>query len=355
MKRGWRTHAIGRHLVEVPVEENIVEKYKYNKVMLELLPEITEQASFDDSIYRKENELRSTKNISRGQMFIERVPRANDSVMLISWINPNSDYEYYKFDTYFRAGSKNLQYSGKVSLDRKTTALALHQELSLEWQEISSGRLAEGIGFVVEDAILVDKDFNLESWEMVIRLPSKPDVWFRLTAYTQRKVEPGLRARAGGILPALLGTVVGVGQLRNRARPVGPIEADEILIAGTQDRKHTYGFKWEAPGKAYSLAEPNLNASLRVGESAYRTNKDSFANDGEALELWDGGVVGVRPEAGCVDGMRGPRAASRLDDGPACVGYTSDRYRARRLRSVSGTSTQPASRASHDLISESQC
>ncbi|PCE33771.1 hypothetical protein BZL54_03350 [Burkholderia ubonensis subsp. mesacidophila] len=135
---------------------------------------------------------------------------------------------------------------------------------------------------------------------MNIRLPDKPDVWLRLTAYAQESVGPGLRARAGGILPALLGAVAGVGQLRNRARPVGPIEADEILVAGTQDGKRTYGFKWEAPGKAYSLAEPNLNASLRVGESAYPTNKESFANDGEALELWDAVVDSIRLRPGAV-------------------------------------------------------
>ncbi|PNF08800.1 hypothetical protein A8H27_10820 [Burkholderia cenocepacia] len=135
---------------------------------------------------------------------------------------------------------------------------------------------------------------------MNIQLPDRPDVSFRLTAYAQTSIGPGLRVRAGGILPALLGTVAGVGQLRNRARPVGPIEADEILVAGTQDGKRTYGFKWEAPGKAYSLAEPNLNASLRVGESAYLTNKESFANDGEALELWDGVVDSIRLRPGAV-------------------------------------------------------
>ncbi|PCE33768.1 T6SS immunity protein Tli4 family protein [Burkholderia ubonensis] len=300
MKQDWRTRAIGRHLVDVPTDATIFETYKYNKVGIEPLHEITTQASFDYLISRKENELRYTKHISRGNMFVERVLHANGSVTLISWSDPDLDYEYYKFDTYFWAGSKGLKYSGEVSPDRKTSALALRQELSREWREVPSGELPEGIGFVAGSAILVDKDFNRESWEMIIRLANKPDVSLRLTSYAQKNVEPGLRARAGGILPALLGAVVGMGQLRNRARPVGPIEADEILVAGTQDGKRTYGFKWEAPGKAYSLAEPNLNASLRVGESAYPTNKESFANDGEALELWDAVVDSIRLRPGAV-------------------------------------------------------
>ncbi|MBY4693050.1 hypothetical protein K6W21_02975 [Burkholderia latens] len=299
MKQGWITRAVGRHLVELPPEATTVETYKYNEVKIDLLPEITTQASFNYLVAQREQELRATKHVKYGTLFIERVPHANGSVTLVSWNRPTGDI-LYRFDTYFRAGSKSLKYSGEVSPDLRTSALATCQRLSGEWREIPPGEQPEGIGFVAADTILAAKRFNLESWELNIRLPNKPDVWFRLTSYTQKSVEPGLRARAGGILPALLGTVVGVSQLRNRARPVGPIEADEILVAGTQDGKRTYGFKWEAPGKAYSLAEPNLNASLRVGESTYPTNQESFANDGEALELWDGVVDSIRLRPGAV-------------------------------------------------------
>ncbi|MDI9652174.1 T6SS immunity protein Tli4 family protein, partial [Burkholderia cenocepacia] len=268
MKEGWRTHAIERHLVDVPSEATAIESYKYNEVRLDLLPSITTQATFNNMVSQREKELRAAKHVTRGNMFVERVPHDDGSVTLISWSRPTGEI-LYLFDTYFQVGSKYLLYSGEVSSDRKTVALATRRKLSREWHAIPSGVLPEGIGFVAGDAILVAKRFNLESWELNIRLPDKPDVRLRLTAYAQERVGPGLRARAGGILPALLGAVAGVGQLRNRPRPIGAIEADEILVAGTQDGKRTYGFKWEALGKAYSLAEPNLNASLRVGESAY--------------------------------------------------------------------------------------
>jgi hypothetical protein len=232
------------------------------------------------------------------RLLYERITHANGSVTLISWLDLSIDY--YHFDTYFRAGSRTLKYSGDVSPDRKMSALSVREELSREWRQIPSSEMPAGIGYVVDDAILADKDLNLESWRMVIQLSGKPDVSFIITSYTQKKVEPGLRDRAGGVLAALLGTVAGVAQLRNRQRPVGPIQADEILVAGTRDGKRTYGFKWEAPGKADSLAEPNLNVSLQVGESVYLTNKESFANDEGALELWDAVVSSLRLRPGAV-------------------------------------------------------
>ncbi|KVL47637.1 hypothetical protein WT12_27025 [Burkholderia territorii] len=299
MKEGWRTHAIGRHLVDLPAESITLESYSYNGDRIELMPDVKTQASFDLLVNRREHELRAAKHVLHGSMFVERVPQFNGSVTLVSWTNESSERQY-RFESYFKAGTKFLRYPGNVGRDRKKLILEFCDDLAREWREIPSGEFPGSVGFVAGDTILVDKDFNLESWELNIQFPDKPDVSFRLTAYTQKSVEPGLRARAGGILPALLGTVAGVSQLRNRARPVGPIEADEILVAGTQDGKRIYGFKWEAPGKAYSLAEPNLNASLRVGEGAYRTNQESFANDGEALELWDGVVDSIRLRPGAV-------------------------------------------------------
>jgi hypothetical protein len=299
MKEGWKTRAIGRHLVDLPVDARTIESYKYNEVPIEPLLDIRTRERFDEMVAQQEQALRAAGHEKHGSMFIERVPHANGSVTLISWNRPTGDI-LYRFHTYFLAGSRFLKYTGDVSPSRRESALGVRAELSREWREISDGGPPAGVGYVVDDAILVDKELNLESWRMVIQLAGKPDVSFRISAYTQRSVEPGLRERAGGFLAGLLGAVAGIAQLRNRARPVGPIQADEILVAGTQDGKRTYGFKWEAPGKADSLAEPNLNVSLQVGESAYLTNKESFASDEEALEIWDAVVPSIRLRAGAV-------------------------------------------------------
>ncbi|AZG15332.1 hypothetical protein EHF44_10720 [Cupriavidus pauculus] len=302
MKRGWRTRAIGRHLVDIHENAKTIENYSFNDVKIKVLKDIRSQADYENLIIQKERLLREARTAIHDSLFIERVSHSNGGVTLISWPNVGSAarYQPYVFDTYFRAGNRFLGYSGKVSKSLRSSALALCEELSREWNQIPSGMVPEGVGFVVDDVILVDNDFNPESWRMVIQLHGKPDVSFELTSYARRRVGPGLRERAGGIVAGLLGTVAGFARLRDRARPVGPIQADEILLASTQDGKRGYGFKWEAPGKEYSLAEPNLNASLRVGESAYATNRESFASDDEALELWDAVIDSIRLRPGAV-------------------------------------------------------
>jgi len=295
MKVGWKTHAIGRHLVDVPGDAKLIESYKFNKVEVEPLPEIKTKARFDLLVSEREREMRAVKPKTKGS-FIERVPHADGSVTLISW-----DWkEGFTFETYFRAGTSTLKYVGDVSDDRKQAALDRRERYAQEWRELRPGEIPEGIGFVAGDMILADNRFNRESWSLVIQLAGKPDVSLEISSFAVGKVDPEqtLRKRAGGIVAGMLGLGLGLVRLRNRERPVGPIWAEEILVAGTQNGKRSYGFKWEAPGKADSLAEPQLNIELEVGESAYKTNAQSFANDEEALALWDAIVDSIRLRPG---------------------------------------------------------
>ncbi len=218
---------------------------------------------------------------------------------LVSWDQPY-DEGGYSFDTYFRAGSRILRYQKTaIPIENRDKAITFLKRCSEKWREIAVDQIPEGIGFVVGDTILADDLPNYESWRLLIQLAGKPDVTFQVSGFVGA-AEEGLRKRAGGILASMLGMAAGLSQLRNHARPVGPIQADEILVAGNQNGKRNYGFKWEAPGKDYSLAEPNLNVSLQVRESAYATNRESFSSDDEALELWDTVVNSIRLRAGAV-------------------------------------------------------
>jgi hypothetical protein len=298
MKESFRTHAIGRHLVNVPDGARLIESWKYDEDKLELIKS-DGSADFNKIVSLSEEKLRNKIHSSQSSMFIERVQQANGSITLVSWSRPTS-MDGCVLDTYFRVGRRIVRYQNDVSLPRKKIAMDFIYECSKKWREIDPSAIVGEVGFVVGDTILEDRIPNIEGWRMAIQLSGKPDVSFEIASYVQNRVGPGLRERAGGAVAGLLGSVAGLSRLRNRARPVGPIEADEILLAGTQNGKRGYGFKWEAPGKANSLAEPNLNVTLEVRESAYTTNNESFASDEEALELWDTVVDSIRLRPGAI-------------------------------------------------------
>lgn len=297
LKPGWKTIAIGRHLVDVPGDAKLRQSWRYDTKQLERLPVRTE-SEYQRTVDAREAALKALpQNAKHGLRFIERLTLAQQSVQLISWESERNDI-FLLYDTYFRAEDKTMLYSGQVSPERKQVAIEGRTRMSQEWRAIPNGEIPTGIGFVAGDMLLAANRLNGESWELSIQLAGRPDVSFRVTGFAVGKPDAGLRERAGGVLAGMLGAAAGLHQLRNRRRPVGPIEADEILVAGNQNGKRSYGFKWEAPGKAGSLAEPNLNATLRVGESAYETNAQSFANDQEALDVWDAVVESIRLRPG---------------------------------------------------------
>ncbi|CAM2184116.1 Tle cognate immunity protein 4 C-terminal domain-containing protein [Paraburkholderia sacchari] len=298
MNPDWKTHAIGRHLVDVPVSAKLIESWKYSRDRLELLAP-GDDTQFDRLVVQREAELKARIRKSGKPTFAERVSLPNGSTALFSWRLSEAE-TIYSTDTFFRAGSRLLRYKkDAIPVENRDKAIAFLKRCSEKWREIAVGQIPEGIGFVVGDTILADDLPNYESWRLLIQLAGKPDVTFEVSGFVGATDE-GLRKRAGGILASMLGMAAGLTQLRNHARPVGPIEADEILVVGNQNGKRGYGFKWEAPGKDYSLAEPNLNVSLRVGESAYATNRESFSSDDEALELWDTVVNSIRLRPGAV-------------------------------------------------------
>lgn len=296
----WRTLAIGRHLIDVPSDAILIQEWKIDRDTLTTLP-IRDNAHFDSILSQREVELRALKHDTRGNMYIDRWRHPQGCATLISHNRSDSEIRRH-FDSYFKAGDKAIQYSGAFSPDKETVVRREFDIMAQEWRAIPLGQIPTEAGFIAGNMLLAASRFNYESWSLYIKLANKPDVSLEVRSFVVGSVKPDqtLRNRAGGILAGMLGMAAGLHRLRNRERPVGPIWAEEILVAGTQNGKRGYGFKWEAPGKAESLAEPQLNIALEVGESAYKTNAQSFKDDDEALALWDTLVDSIRLRPGAV-------------------------------------------------------
>jgi len=297
MKPDWITRVIGRHLVNLPASAKLSETYTYNEDKIEPLP-IRNRQHFEYIVDVREAELKKGQHDKRGPMFIERVKHPNGSVTLISWKSPYSE-ALHLFDTYFLIGNKAVKYSGGVDPDIQQEVLGRRVRLSQEWRELKAGEIPDSVGFVAGDVVLAAKRFNLEDWSLSARFAGKPEVNFIMYGFARRTVKPGLRERAGGATGFLAGVLAGKSTLRSRARSVGPIEGDEILMAATQNGRRSYGFKWEAPGKASSLAEPYLIVELTDGiQDPEAAGPTSFKDDDEALALWDEIIDSIRLRPG---------------------------------------------------------
>lgn len=301
MSTQWKTHAIGRHLVDVPVNAKLKESWTYDRDKYSVVP-FASPLAYKRAMDAREKELLAEKHKVQSSMLVERVNLPNGTTIFSIFGSKMRD-SLVILETYHSIGEGRyfLQSISPVfGMGTKQNGIDFIKKINDAWLYLPPGEISKQPGFVVGKAMIRQSLLNIENWKLSIQLAGKPDVSLYLSSFVQDEPEPGLRQRAGGLLGALARSAEGLKTLRNRKRNVGPIEADEILAAGTQDGKRGYAFKWEAPGKGDSLSEPNLNITLSVGESQYEDNSASFASDEEALALWDRLVSSIRLRPGAV-------------------------------------------------------
>ncbi|KAF1712526.1 hypothetical protein CSC70_03160 [Pseudoxanthomonas kalamensis DSM 18571] len=114
--------------------------------------------------------------------------------------------------------------------------------------------------------------------------------------------ETTLLERADGFLQGIAKSIAGLHTLRKGKRNIGPIRAEEYLIAASANGERSYGFKWESQGKDDSLASPTLSLELNVLERGEGDDGNppppAFESDEEALELWDAILDSIRLRPG---------------------------------------------------------
>ncbi len=197
------------------------------------------------------------------------------------------------------------EYAGDISTSRLDIAIQNRKELSQQIRYRADAEIPTGPGYCIEDGFIAGKEHRSESFNIGVEFPAHPGAVLELFATTQGEVEPPLLERMKGEAAfQLIGRFAGVRTLRRDKRDVGPIKAEEYLIAANEEGQQLYSFAWEAPGKADSIAEPNITAGLGVlGQSVVDDEhpyKPAFKSDEEALELWDAIIASIRLRPGAV-------------------------------------------------------
>ncbi|MFT4257752.1 MAG: T6SS immunity protein Tli4 family protein [Pseudoxanthomonas sp.] len=299
---GWKTHCIGRFLVDLPPNAKVGGIYQIwgNPIERASVP----ASSITQIIGKREEELKASPHDTRGTKFIRREDYPSGGASLLSYDMAESE-DFLHIDTYMVAmnGKHVFLRSALVEPEKERTAFDFARQMNDGLQEIATGEIPKGPGFCIDRALIAGDEFRSEVFNVGVTLPQHPGMNITLLATTQGEVDKEtLLDRTGATEVALLAQ--GAKRLRKgkRAAGGGTIPGEEYLMTSTEDGQKKYGFAWESPGKAESVAEPYMTVELQVlGQSVVDEDhpyKPPFASDDEALELWDAIIESLRPRPG---------------------------------------------------------
>jgi len=197
---------------------------------------------------------------------------------------------------------------GKISTDREQRGIEIATTLTRNLRSRDPQDIPAEPGFCIDGAYIAGSTFQREGFNVGVSFPDHPGAFFSFSTDTGAE-EDQLLDRVGGFLAGAAKMVAGLETLRKGQRNIGPISAQEYLVAGSAEGQRAYSFAWESQGKDGSLSEPNITAGLGVlerdADSHGNPPPPAFRSDQEALELWDAIIDSIRLRPGAV----GPSSA----------------------------------------------
>ncbi|WBG62301.1 MULTISPECIES: T6SS immunity protein Tli4 family protein [Pseudomonas] len=308
-KAGWTTYCLGRFLIDLPPQAQLKADYDIWGDSIKRVPETPD--SLATKISQREHQLKALRHNVYGNVFIQRINYTSGAVTLLSWDSdlPNSK-EYQWMDVYLVTKDKwrAFQYSSGLILSKQPSALGLAENLAQNLRPRETNEIPTGAGFCIDGAYITGSTFQNEGFNVGVTFPNHPGAFFSFSTDTGAE-EDQLLDRAGGFLAGAAKMVAGLETLRKGQRNIGPIPAQEYLVAGSAEGQRAYSFAWESQGKDGSLSEPNITAGLGVlerdADSHGNPPPPAFRSDQEALELWDAIIDSIRLRPGAV----GPSSA----------------------------------------------
>ncbi|WBG62302.1 MULTISPECIES: T6SS immunity protein Tli4 family protein [Pseudomonas] len=308
-KTEWVTHCFGRFLIDLPQQAKINAGYQIWRPSVKRINETP--TSLTNKIKHREQELISLPHSLKGSLFIRRVEHGNGSVTLLHWdSNLTNSTKYVSKETYLVAHGdwRAYEYFGELSADKQISSLAVSEKIAKNLHSLQHREIPSDPGFCIDGAYIAGSTFQREGFNVGVTFPNHPGAFFSFSTDTGAE-EDQLLDRVGGFLAGAAKMVAGLETLRKGQRNIGPISAQEYLVAGSAEGQRAYSFAWESQGKDGSLSEPNITAGLGVlerdADSHGNPPPPAFRSDQEALELWDAIIDSIRLRPGAA----GPSSA----------------------------------------------
>ena len=300
----WITHCYGRFLIDLPPQAIIIGAgYDLWGDPIEQLDEPAE--SLAALINQRESGLKEQQHDKiQSSMFLRRLEHGEHSKSLLSW-SSGASLEMYMLDTYVVAKPawRVYRWKGGVSPDREQHAIEMANDLARNIRSREPGEIPTEPGFCLDGGYIAGSQFQSEGFRLGVSFPEHPGAYFAFRSSTGAEKDR-LLERIDGFLMGAAKLVAGIETLRKGRHHVGPIEAEEYLVAGSDKSQRVYSLAWESQGKDGSIGEPNITVSLGV---LGRNNKadgsppdPAFESDQQALDLWDAIIDSIRLRPGAV-------------------------------------------------------
>jgi hypothetical protein len=303
--KGFRTHCIGRYLIDLPETVDIKatsSDYRWMRVAV--------RASTRDAYLAEANafegQLRATAH-KKDPSLLRHVERSRDenTISIVFWEKPFTTYQSQIRGFRWLSGSL-LTANDKADADRIDIGLANTNKVLTEFRPRAPDEIPSEPGFCIDGGYFVGvPEANQEEASIRLTLKNHPDVWIDITTDTigtEQVVDAGLLARVdkGMSIPLPLDIrteLAKVRTLRRGQHAVGPVKAEELLEAmPNKTGLYAHQFRWEAFGERAQILAPSIVVEFETGKNT-EGNEDSgqpSLTDAEAIALFDTIVNSIR-------------------------------------------------------------
>jgi hypothetical protein len=300
--QNWKTICVGRYLVDVPTEVQLKYVYTINREKLEKVPGTVADAK--RMANEKARELQSTPHEIKGTSYIKSIPLPNNGILVQGWTVKfsveSSDYFIY-IPVTTRGKSLVYMYSTTIHSDYEREQLPNLIAFAASFRPLEAGVIPKGEGLCLEDIMLVNLPMSFKE-DVAVKWEDPHAINLQLAfntvvIYSEVPWLTQLPEEVDELCKGLGGSEK-CDQLRLDKRPIGPIQGEELCIAGhTYDgRYRTYSFEWTNPGVPNSRTSPNLLATLFYNGVPLQHPEapTPFFTDAEALADWDRFINSIR-------------------------------------------------------------
>lgn len=302
MKADWSMQCFGRHIVQLPKDTKIVQKYALWGDAIELQAAIKGKDVLF-MVERREAELRALPHESQGSLFNKRVKFSGESIGVQSWLFRDLTRSQ-KLETWLVSpnNARVWKSANDLSSDKEHEAIAYISALARTIRSREPGEVPTGPGFCIEAGVVGGREFQSEEYLVYLSFPNMPRVSVKLFSLAVGEPQQKLLERVPAGLATLANLFTGASTLRRGDKAVNGIDGQELLLAVRAEGKRGYSFRWESPGKAQSMASPHVAiemSTMNVPDEHGHVADSFFKSDDEAMAFWDAilSTFKVRPGA----------------------------------------------------------